>query len=122
MNTITKQKGASAIAVIIILGVIGVGAYIGLQYIPQFIETGSVDSVLDYIETTHDETPFNSRQKIQSAINRQLNMNQMEDLRENFKVTDNDDAFVIKLSYERELDLIYEKKIIKHDKKLTLMR
>jgi len=45
----TTQRGASTIGLIIILAVIGVGAYIGLQYIPQFIECGTVDTILSNI-------------------------------------------------------------------------
>jgi hypothetical protein len=41
----TKQKGASAISVIIVLAIFGYAVFIGLQYIPQSIESGTVDSI-----------------------------------------------------------------------------
>jgi Tfp pilus assembly major pilin PilA len=123
MNAIQKrQQGASIIAVIIILAIIGAGVYIALQYIPQYIEAGTVDTILDNIETKHKESPFNSVNAIQQAISRQLNINQMEDLRDNFKVTDNDDTYLVKVGYERELNLIYTRKTILHDKSVTLKK
>ena len=115
-----KQQGASTITVLIILAIIGVSVYIGLQYIPQFIEKGTVDSIFGNIEKKHKENPFTSVQDLQNAINRQLNFNQVEDLRDNFKVTDYGEAYIVKVSYERELNLIYEKKTIQNNKTLTL--
>jgi len=121
MNAIQKkQQGASTVVVIIFLALIGVGVYIGLQYIPQFIETGTVDTILENLDTKHVESPFSSVHDVQKAINRQLNINQMEDLRENFKVTETGAAYVVKVNYERELNLIYEKRTIQTGKSLTL--
>ena len=123
MNAIQKnQQGASTVVVIIILALIGVGVYIGLQYIPQFIETGTVDTILENLETKHGESPFTSVHTIQQAINRQLNINQMEDLRDNFKVMERGDSYVVKVDYERELNLIYEKRTIQTSKSMTLKK
>ncbi len=123
MNTIRKkQQGASMTVVILILGCIGALAYLGLQYIPQFIEANNVDTILGTLETTHKESPFDSVNAVQKAINRQLNINQMEDLRDNFKVTDNGEAYLVTVKYERVLDLIYDKKTLPHDKSITLKR
>lgn len=121
MNSRQKmQRGASAISLIIILAIIGVGSYIGLQYIPQYIEASTVDAILGNIEQAHDETPVNSATKVRSMIGKQLDINQMEDLRDNFKVTGDDDTYIVTVSYERELDLIYEKKRIKYEKTISL--
>ena len=117
-----QQQGASTIVVIIILALIGVGVYIGLQYIPQYIETGTVDTILDNLETKHGETPFSSVHDIHKAIDRQLNINQMEDLRDNFTVMERGDSYVVTVNYERELNLIYEKRTILTSKSLTLKK
>jgi hypothetical protein len=123
MSAIQKtQQGASTVVAIILLVLIGVSVYIGLQYIPQIIETGTVDTILENLETRHRESPFTSVTAVQNAINRQLNINQMDDLRDNFKVTEQDDAYVVKVTYERELNLIYEKKTIQTGKSLILTR
>ena len=114
------QRGASAITLIIILAIIGAGTYIGLQFIPQYIEAGTVDSILSNIEQTHEETPVSSAKKIRSMIERQLDINQMDDLRDSFKVTQDEEIYIVTVSYERELNLIYEKKLMKHEKSITL--
>jgi len=114
------QRGASAIALLIILAIIGTGVFIGLQYIPQYIEAGTVDSILSSIEKAHEEKPVNSANNLRSMINKQLDINQMDDLRDNFKVTQDDEIYIVKVNYERELNLIYEKKLIKYEKNLTL--
>ncbi|MEN8206807.1 MAG: DUF4845 domain-containing protein [Pseudomonadota bacterium] len=114
------QQGVSAIGLIIILAIIGAGAYIGLQYIPQYIECGTVDSILGNIEKAHKETPVSSTKDIQNMIEKQLDINQMDDLRDNITVTQDDETYIVKVSYERELNLIYEKKPMKYEKTLTL--
>jgi len=121
MNTSQRtQRGASAITLIIILAIIGAGTYIGLQYIPQYIECGTVDSILGNIEKAHEKTPVTSVKNIRSMIDKQLNMNSMDDMQDNFTVTQVDETYIVKVSYERELNLIYEKKPMKYEKSLTL--
>ncbi len=115
-----KQRGASAIGIIITLAIIGVGAYIGFQYLPLYIEAGTVDSILTSIENTDKEKPVTSVQQIRGMIGKQLNMNQMDDLANSFKVTQDEEIFIVNVNYERELNLIYEKKLIITDKTLTL--
>jgi cytochrome c-type biogenesis protein CcmE len=119
-NNQRKQRGASAIGIIIILAIIGVGAYIGFQYLPLYIEAGTVDSILTSIENTDKEKPVTSVQQIRGMIEKQLNMNQMDDLANSFKVTQDEEIFIVNVNYERELNLIYEKKLIITDKTLTL--
>ena len=114
------QHGASTIGLIIILAIIGAGAYIGLQYLPQYIECGTVDSILSNIEKAHEKTPATSVKNIRDIIDKQLNMNQMDDIRDNFTVTQDGEMYIVKVSYERELNLIYEKKPMKYEKTLTL--
>jgi uncharacterized membrane protein len=114
------QRGASAIVSIIILAIIGAGAYIGLQYIPQYIEASTVDSILGNIEKAHHKSPVINADAIRKMIGNQLNMNQMDDLRDSFKVKQDGDTYIIKVSYERDLNLIYEKKPIKYEKTLIL--
>ena len=121
MNSMYKtQQGASAIALIIFMAIIGAAIYIGLQYVPQYIECGTVDSILSSIEQSHEETPVSSAKKIRSMIERQLDINQMDDLRDSFKVTQDEEIYIVTVSYERELNLIYEKKLMKYEKSITL--
>ena len=121
MNKMHKsQQGISAIGLIIILTVIGAGTYIGLQYIPQYIECGTVDSILSNIEQAHKENPASSAKDIRDRIDKQLGMNQMDDLHDNFTVTQDGEIYTVKVSYERELNFIYEIKPMKYEKTLTL--
>ena len=121
MKTMHKtQQGASGIGLIIFLAIIGAGVYIGLQYIPQFIERGTVDSILGSIEKTHKAKPLGSAKAVRDMINRQLDINQMNDLRDSFTVKQDNRMYIVKVSYERELNLIYEKKPMKYEKTLTL--
>jgi Tfp pilus assembly major pilin PilA len=121
MHTRQKtQRGASAIGLVIILAIIGAVTYIALQYIPQYIESSTVDTILSSIEETHAANSGSSASKIRSLINKQLDINQMDDLRDSFKVTQDGEIYIVTVNYERELNLIYEKRLIKYDKSLTL--
>jgi Tfp pilus assembly major pilin PilA len=121
MKSIQKtQRGISAIGLVIILAIIGAGAYIGLQYIPQYIEAGTVDSILANLEKAQEETPFSSAADVSKMINKQLTLNAMDDLRDSFKVTADGQAYIVRVSYERELNLIYEKKPMPYEKTITL--
>jgi len=119
-NGKNKQRGASAIGLIIILAILGVGAYIGFQYIPLFIETGTVDSVMSSIEQANEDKPFTSTGGIRNMIDKQLDMNQMQELADAFMVTKDEETYTINVYYERQLNLIYEKKLIETDKTITL--
>ena len=114
------QHGASAITLIVILAIIGTGGFIVLQNITQYIEAGTVDSILSSIEKAHEENPVSSANNLRSMINKQLDINQMDNLRDSFKVTQDDEIYIVEVSYERELNLIYKKKRIKYEKTLTL--
>ena len=114
------QRGASAITLIVILAIIGTGIFIGLQYVKLYIESGTVDSILSSVEKTHEEKPVSSVNNLQSMINKQLDINQMDHLRDNIKVTQDDEIYIVEVNYERELNLIYEKKLMKYEKTLTL--
>ena len=119
-TSFTTQRGASSIVLIIILALLGAGVYIGLQYLPQYIEAGTVDSILGSVEKAYDKSAVNSVKSIQDMIDKQLNMNQMNDLKDNFKVTQDGDRYIIKVSYERELNLVYKKKPVTYEKIVIL--
>ena len=120
MDLQRKQKGASAIVFIIVLAIFGFAVYVGIQYIPQRIESGTVDSILDSIAEKHKITPVQNVSEILSTITRQLNVNQMDDMKDKFKVSKYRGTYIIKVSYERELNLGYEIKTIQYEKTRTL--
>ena len=121
MNTCQRtQRGGSAIVPIIILAIIGFGAYIGIQYFPQYIESSTVDSILSSIEKANANAPLNGVKGIQDIIDKQLNVNDMNDLKDNFKVKQDGEVYTVKVSYTRELNLIYTKKAVEYEKSITL--
>ncbi|HYQ71282.1 MAG TPA: DUF4845 domain-containing protein [Gammaproteobacteria bacterium] len=115
-----KQRGASAIAGIIIIAIFGAGIYIGLQFIPQYIEAGTVDSILENIEKAHRKSPVSNADDIRSLINKQLNINDLNELKNNFQVTQDGKAYIVKVSYEWKLNLIYEQKPMMYEKAIIL--
>jgi archaellum component FlaF (FlaF/FlaG flagellin family) len=120
LNMQRKQRGASAIVLIIMLAIFGFAVYVGIQYIPQRIESGTVDSILDSIVENHKTTPVQSANEILSAVTRQLNVNQMNDMKDKFQVSKYRGTYTIKVSYERELNLVYETKTIQYEKTRVL--
>ena len=119
-TSLTTQRGASPVILIIILALLGAGVYIGLQYLPQYIEAGTVDAILGSVRKANEKSPVHSIESIQDTINKQLNVNQMNDLKDNFKVTQDGEEYIVRVSYERELNLIYKKKPVKYEKTIIL--
>jgi hypothetical protein len=119
-STPRQQQGASIIVALIILAIIGIGVFFGLQYIPQSMESGKVDKILSNVEKDHGDSRFKNTREIESRISNQLNIDEMNDMMSNIKVTEEGEGFVIKVYYERELNLIYETKIKPYEKVLIL--
>ena len=115
-----KQQGASPVVLLIILVIIGIGVFIGIQYIPQKMERGAIDTLMSNIEKDHASTPFSSKKEIESQIANKLNIEGMDDMFKTITVTEEDDGFVIKAKYDRELNLIYTKKPVPYDKTIIL--
>lgn len=117
-----RQQGASSFSIIIVLVLIGAGVYLGLQYIPQLIESGTVDAILDDIKKTHAMKPVREVKDLNEMIGRSLDVNQMEDLRKDFTVSENEDEFLVDVAYTRELDLLVTRQQINYRKSLTLRK
>lgn len=117
-----KQQGGSLIVTIIILAILGIGVFIGLQYMPQYMESGSVDKVLDNIELDHQDAAFTSTNEIKQRIANKFNINDMNDMMQNVTVKEIDGGYEVNVKYERELNLIYEKKPMDYDRTITLTR
>ena len=121
MNDIHRtQKGGSVISLIITLVVIAIGGYIAIQVIPQRIEAGTVDNILDEIKRNHQLYPVSNMNEIQNSIEKQLNVNEMNDMRGNIEVSHNGREYIITAKYDRELNLIYTTKQIHYEKSVFL--
>ena len=115
-----KQRGGSAFSLIVTLAIIAIVAYIGIQYLPQRLEFSTVESILENIRQDYLAKRVGSMQELQRSIDNQLNINEMNDLKRYFKVTHEGGLYVIKVSYERDLDLIYTTKQIRYSRSLPL--
>ncbi len=116
------QRGGSTIVTLIILAIVGIGGYIGFQYVPQYMEAKEIDSILASVEKAYDENPVDTEKQIRSMINKRLMINKMKEMEEAFTIADKHKSFTITVDYERELNLLYEKRTMKYEKKLVLKK
>lgn len=114
------QKGASAISMIITIAVLGYGGYVGIQYVPQVIESKSIDAILSNIKATQKTEPAKSEQEAKTRIIKLLQINEMDDMTKNFTVKTHNGEITVTFTYERELDLIYENKKIEYVRSVVL--
>lgn len=115
-----QQKGASAIVTIIILVVLGFAAYVGIQYVPQMIESKSIDSILKTMETTQQTNPAYTVQAVESKLVGLLQINEMNEMADNFTVKKGEGGIIVAFSYDRELNLIYKTLPMEYRKKVLL--
>lgn len=120
MNLPAKQKGASVIVTIIGLALLAYGVYVGIQYVPQAIESKAVGSIFSSIEKDHRMEPIRSEDEARSRVVKMLNVNELNDLAKNLSVRRKSGAITIKIKYERELNLGYKTKLMIHEKTLVL--
>lgn len=115
-----RQTGASVIGTVIILVILGYAAYIAIQYVPQLIESKSVDSILRSVDDQQKTDPANSVEDAKAAVIRQLQINEMNDMTDSFTVKQHDGAITIEFSYDRELNLVYKRQPMHYQKTLKL--
>jgi len=114
------QKGASAIGTIIILALLGFAIFIGFQYVPQAIESKSIDSILRTMEETQSSDPVSTIVDARNKVIKLLQINDMNDMTDQFTVEKGDGGIMISFSYDRELNLIYKVQPMKYRKKVRL--
>lgn len=115
-----KQKGASAIGTIMTFALLGYGAFLGIQYVPQVIESKSIDSILEKMKTTQRLNPVISNQEATMKVTKMLQVNEMDNMTESFRVDRRDSMFTITFSYDRELNLGFKVMPIHYEKSVTL--
>ncbi len=120
MNLPAKQKGASASATIIFLALLAYGVYLGIQYVPQVIESRAIDSIFTTVNKDHGMNPIQSVDEAKSKIAKMLQVNEMNDMAKNVKVRQIAGTITIKVKYERVLDLGFKTKPMLYEKTLVL--
>ena len=115
-----KQKGTSVIGLIITLVIVGYGLYVGLQYVPQLIESRSIDSILDNIETGQKSNPVANADDAKSKVIKMLQINEMNHMTDGFTVMEYEGTVTVKFSYDRNLNLGYKTKQIRYEKSVIL--
>jgi hypothetical protein len=115
-----QQKGASAIFTIILLAVLGYAVYVGIQYVPQAIESKSIDSILNTVKTDHKTNPVNTESEASSRVIKLLQVNEMNDMTDSFSVKRRSGVTTITFKYDRELNLIFQKYPMPYEKSLAL--
>lgn len=115
-----KQKGASAIVTLILLVALGFAAYVGIQYVPQAIESKSIDSILETMQSTQNVNPVQTVQSAQTKLIGLLQINEMDDMTDSFTIEQQGEAIVVNFSYDRELNLLYKKHPMHYEKSLRI--
>ena len=119
-NLPAKQKGASAIVTVIFLALLAYGVYLGIQYVPQAIESRAIDSILTTVNKDHKMDPIRSADEAKSKVAKMLQVNEMNDMAKNVKVKQIAGTITIKVKYERELNLGFKTKPMPYEKTLVL--
>lgn len=114
------QKGASKISNILLLAILGFGIYLGIQYVPHYLDVKTLDSVLDSLVNGQVTNPAASAQEVTSRISSQLNINQKDNLRGAFKVREDGRSITVTAIYDWELNLLYEKKPMRYERSISL--
>lgn len=120
MKTVnTQQRGGSTVGLLIVLALIGIAVFIGMQYIPQYMQAGKVDSILDSIEEAN-ETAALTPDAAKRMIAKHLQINNMQDLADAFVVKKKDGKTVVMVNIDRQLNLIYEQRPNPYSRELVL--
>ena len=114
------QKGSSAVVNIILLLVVGYGVFVGFHYAPIFIESRTIDSMLDNVKLANKGSPAQSMHDAQGMIDKQLMINGMTHIQNEFHVRRMGGGYEIQVSYERSLDILFEEKTLRFEKDLVL--
>ena len=120
MNTMRRNQKGGAFVTIIVLVVLAYGIFVGIQYVPLKLESQSVDSVLESLESSQKVEPATSVQAVEKKIKGLLFVDQRGDLIDVFDVKRKGYGLVVEAKYERELNLIYTVKTLQYEKSLTL--
>jgi hypothetical protein len=106
MNSVTKQFGASFFFWLFAIGILGFAGVIGLRIIPVYVNSYTVDKILEEV-ATESRTKTMSKNQIWSSISKRLNINNIRNIRkEHFEFKRERGKAVITLKYEVRTKLL----------------
>ena len=115
-----RQYGGSPIVTLIVIAILAYGVFVGVQYIPQWMEARSVDSILDSVQESYANRPAGSDQDIVAQVIRMLQVNEMNDMTENFSVSRSGSGYSVTFKWERQLNLGFETRSIQFERSIYL--
>ena len=115
-----SQAGKSVIGNLIILAILAVGIFAAIQYVPQKIEAGTVNTILEQLEQRHVSAPFRDDQDVWAVIDRNLSLNEMRDMKSSFRTAWNGGTVTVTVDYERELNLVFKTIVIPYHEQIVL--
>ncbi len=114
------QKGGSPIVTIIILAILAYGIFVGIQYVPQLIESRAIQSILDSMQNSQGSDPVTTEGAARAKVIRMLQVNEMNDMTDSFSVAGRSDGVEIRFSYDRELNLLFETRPVHYNMSVRL--
>jgi len=115
-----KQRGGSVFLNIIMLLAVAYGVYLGIQYAPIFIESRTIDSILNNVRLANDSAKVRDRRGVETLIEQELTVNGLTRLRDRFEIQRMGDGYEVRVEYERPFNVLYEDKMLKINKTLVL--
>jgi len=120
MSNRNRQHGGSALGTIVTLAIIAYGVFFAVQYVPQYLESTQVDSILETVADAHRKKPMADPDEVRSAIAAQLYINQMDGLKDSFTVKRTGGGYTVNVRYERDLNLLFTTRPRIYEKTLKL--
>ena len=120
-NLPNKQKGGAILTLIILL-LLGYGIWIGIQYVPQMIESKAVESIFDTMRTDQAVDPVQTEGAAKAKVIRLLQINEMNEMTKNIKTSRGAGTINVNVSYDRELNLGFKVHPMHYEKNLELKK
>lgn len=114
------QSGASLLSNLVILALLGYCIFVAFQYVPQVLESRSVQTTLNSMLSAHEINPVPNSQVAVDRLYSMLNMSDLEGLASAFKVEERGGAITVSVRYERELDLLFTTQSMVYEKSVKL--
>ena len=101
------QAGKSKVGNLFFFVALAYGIFLAFQYVPQRLEWATVQTILEQVQQQHYAYRVTTPEEAWKQIDKQLAVNDMKDMRENFEVTKPEQWVIIDVHYQRELNLIF---------------